>query len=143
MHEPTPDYDNEQFVGANVYQRGRAQILATIAVALGPLSGGLWTGYGPDIHTYTADQVRIVIVGDETDEYLSVDVYNCALWPDNVAFGRFVSQDLQCRVRCEPGDDDRIHNSGRAMYLQIENGGERWVDGVTGEAVTGEPARPG
>ncbi|WP_156401294.1 hypothetical protein [Duganella sp. Root1480D1] len=79
---------------------------------------------------YTSTNGALVVTPSE-DGYFSFYLRGCTLWNSDVEFGRFLSQTVSRKVRCDPTSTFPEINPYSDIFLEIENGSEAFVNWVS------------
>ena len=108
-------------------------IVEAIAVVLGMLTR-VESG-ADDMHIYKSRD-GVLIVTPSEDGYYSFYLRGCSLWKSHVEFGRFLSQTINRKVRCDPTHTFPDINPYSDTFLEIDNGNESFVDWVSSEDCT-------
>lgn len=80
----------------------------------------------PDFKSYSNGAV-ILIVQPSEDGFLSVWLRGCNIWPSCAHLARYLSKQLACQARCDPGDEYPQVSPHSNIFLQVENGNESLV----------------
>ena len=123
MNIPGPPSERVFDLGAYVLGPSREQVLALLSARIGTFA--LEYG-GDDTAMYGCGDV-VLTLSESGDGFLSVYLVRCRLWPDDVAFARYLAQALDCVVRCDPGATHPEVSPLAPVFLEICGSSERLV----------------
>ena len=99
-------------------------VLRPLSITLGPLERIASAEPWPQVHR--RGDVRVVLQPTE-DGFLAVWVRGSDAWPSCAALGRQLARELQCVVRCDPGDTLPGVDAQAGVLLEMDGAGERFV----------------
>jgi hypothetical protein len=123
---PTMNISNppsERIFDLDAYVLGssREQVLALLSARI-----GAFVPEYVDEGTAMYGRGEIVLTLSESiDGFLSVHLARCPLWPDDVAFARYLARALACVVRCDPGAAYPEVSPHSPVFLEVSGSGER------------------
>jgi len=107
-----------------------APAVEAIVSVLGPLTR---IESGADYMSIYTSGGGSLIVTPSADGYYSFWLRGCSLWKSHVEFGRFLSQRVCGKVRCDPTSTFPEISPYSDVFLEIYNGNESFVNWVSSE----------
>lgn len=135
MSIPNPPSERLFDLGAYVLGPSREQVLALLSTRIGAF---VLEYADEDTAMYGGGEI-VLTLSESNDGFLSVYLVRCRLWPDDVAFARYLAQALGCIVRCDPGAAYPEVSPHSPVFLELSGSEESLVtwdeaeDGIDSE----------
>lgn len=140
MSIPSPPSERIFDLGAYVLGPSHEQVLALLSARI----GAFVPEYADeDTAMYGCGEI-VLTLSESVDGFLSVYLARSRLWPDDVAFARYLAQALACVVRCDPGAAYPEISPYSPVFLEVSGSGESLVtwDEVEDDIDPDPPAPP-
>lgn len=111
-------------VEAYVNASDMGAVVAALSIAIGAPAAESASDVGLKMYTL---QDTSAVLSESEDGFLSVWVRGTSAWPTSAALGRYLANELNCIVRCDPGREFPDVSPYSSIFLQIERGRESLV----------------